>query len=118
VQSTITAERASFPFASFTGSYANHNWNHHMSEHAISLLWHGWTRESGFLTVARLLEAIERFNSALVKVCQDMRTDCIDVRSMSGKEEFFYDDCHFTEAGAHELARQISASLKLKRPGG
>ena len=91
-------------------------WNHHMSERAISLLWHGWTREGGFLTVARLLEAIERFNSALVKVCLDMRADCIDVRSMSGKEEFFYDDCHFTEAGAHELARRISAVHEAQTP--
>ena len=74
-------------------------WSDHLSERATALLWHGWTHDGGFWPVKTLVEAMERFNDALVKACWEMRADCIDLRSMSGNEAFFYDDCHFTEAG-------------------
>jgi GDSL-like Lipase/Acylhydrolase family len=91
-------------------------WSDHLSVHAVSLLWLGWTHDGHFLTVRALSEAMERFNDVLVRVCQEMGADYVDLRSMSGKEEFFYDDCHLTEAGSHELARLISVSFHPKHP--
>jgi hypothetical protein len=89
-------------------------WNDSLSAHAMSLLWLGWTRDGRFVTVPALAEAMDRFNDVIIKVCNELRADYIDLRSMSGKEEFFYDDCHFTDAGAHELARLVSASFQPK----
>ena len=39
-------------------------WSDHLSEHATSLLWHGWTHDGGFWPIKTLVEAMERFNNA------------------------------------------------------
>ena len=36
---------------------------------------------------------------------------------MSGREELFFDDCHFTEAGARVVARLVAGYL-LSHPEG
>jgi lysophospholipase L1-like esterase len=90
-------------------------WSDRLSPRAASLLWHGWTDDGRFWPVPTLRKAMDRFNAALIKVCQDTGTDYVDLVSMSGDEAFFYDDCHFTEAGASEVARLITASGLLER---
>lgn len=88
-------------------------WSDQLTENANALLWHGWTDDGRFWPVHTLRDAMDRFNDVLVKVCRDMGADCVDLRNMNGNEAFFYDDCHFTAAGAREVARQVSASLHI-----
>jgi hypothetical protein len=90
-------------------------WSDRLSPLAASRLWHGWTDDGRFWPVPTLRKAMDRFNGALIKVCQDTGTDYVDLVSMSGNEAFFYDDCHFTEAGASEVARLVAASGLLDR---
>jgi hypothetical protein len=35
----------------------------------------------------------------------------VDLRDMSGDPRWFYDDCHFNEAGAAEVARRLADHL-------
>jgi hypothetical protein len=84
-------------------------WTDHLSDRAASLLWLGWTHDGRFFTVEKLRQAMELYNHVLENVCTALGADWVDLRSMNGREEFFYDDCHFTEVGAREIADRVSA---------
>lgn len=71
-------------------------------------LWQGALSKGQYLSVERLREGMDRYNLVMRSVCRQMNVACIDLTSMNGHEEFFYDDCHFTEAGAREVARLIA----------
>jgi len=64
---------------------------------------------------------MERYNAVLQSVCREWDVAWIDLRSLQGREELFYDDCHFNEAGAREVAAIVAgpcqvASAKSARP--
>ncbi len=67
--------------------------------------WFGWLENGDYLSLAALRECMDRYNDATVSVCREMHVPCADLSSMNGREDFFYDDCHFTERGAEEVAR-------------
>ncbi len=37
-----------------------------------------------------------------------MRVEFVDLSSLNGQPQYFCDDCHFTEAGAREVARIVA----------
>ena len=80
-------------------------WSSEMSEASKDLLWMGALEEGRFLTETRLREAIELYNRTLREYCQQHQIGCIDLASMDGRETFFYDDCHFNEAGSQMVSR-------------
>ena len=80
-----------------------------LSERSSSLLCWGYDRDGNYLTVAALSQSLSLLNKTLIDVSNGLSANCIDLSSMNGREEFFYDDCHFTEAGATEVARQVAA---------
>jgi len=84
-------------------------WDAHLSPRSQSLLWMGWQQDQRCLTPAKLREGMERFNDTLRTVCQTLDLPCVDASSLSGGESLFYDDCHFNEQGAKELADLIAA---------
>ena len=55
---------------------------------------------------------MDAYDEALMTVCTEMNVACADLSSMNGSPEYFYDDCHFTEAGAAEVARLLEAHVK------
>ena len=65
----------------------------------------GALEEGRFLTETRLREAIELYNRTLREYCQQHQIGCIDLAAMDGQETFFYDDCHFNEAGSQMVSR-------------
>ena len=94
-------------------------WDEQLSPQAEALLWMGNTAEAGhYVSVAGLRQGIDRYNEVLQLVCDELRVACIDLRPLRGRAEFFYDDCHFNEAGAREVAGivapRLSAELGLR----
>jgi len=50
----------------------------------------------------------------LLKVCSDCQVECMDLASeMDGNETYFYDDLHFNEAGARQVAEVIAAHFSV-----
>jgi hypothetical protein len=78
------------------------------------LVWMGgigdFQRQSGceYYTVAALAEGMRRYNDAVVEVCAAEGVECIDLDAVIAKDgSMFYDDVHFTEAGARRVAEEI-----------
>ena len=44
-------------------------------------------------------------------VCESTDTPLVDLADMSGREEFFWDDLNFSEAGCREAARRIAPAV-------
>ncbi|MCY2988522.1 MAG: SGNH/GDSL hydrolase family protein [Planctomycetota bacterium] len=90
-------------------------WDRDLSPQALDRLWFGWFGRMGseqrYLSVARLQEGMQRYNEVLRVTCEELDVSCIDLRSMNGQAAFFYDDCHFNEAGAREVAALVARTL-------
>ena len=55
-----------------------------------------------------LAEGMKVFNQALIDECADAGEACIDLSVMNGRAEYFYDDCHYTEAGSAKVAELLA----------
>jgi len=91
-------------------------WTAGLPERAQQLLWLGRLDERHFLSVEKAREAMDLFNAALLEVCADSGVDCVDLSGMHGREEYYFDDVHYSEAGAAEVARRIAEELARGRP--
>jgi lysophospholipase L1-like esterase len=83
-------------------------WDKELSEGAKRLLWFGWMADGKYAAVDKLRERMDRYNAVLQNVCAELGVEFIDLSSLSGRQELFYDDCHFTEAGARAVAERIA----------
>ncbi|MBX7075644.1 MAG: SGNH/GDSL hydrolase family protein [Pirellulales bacterium] len=83
-------------------------WSDGLSPAAEKLLWLGYLDANRFLAAPPLRQCMDRYNDCLRDVCQEQQAPWIDLSVMSGRLVYFYDDCHFTEAGAHEVARIVA----------
>jgi len=79
-----------------------------LSEEARELLWFGRVADGRALDAGGMRAGIELFNRALQAECAAAEVPCIDLSSLSGRIDVFYDDCHFTEVGAQLVARKIA----------
>jgi lysophospholipase L1-like esterase len=86
-------------------------WSEGLSPAAEKLLWLGYLNANRFLAAPPLRQCMDRYNDCLRDVCQEQQAPWIDLSDMSGRLVYFYDDCHFTEAGAREVARIVAAGL-------
>lgn len=89
-------------------------WREQTAEEEEHLLWFGWLPDGTYLTARRLREGMDEFNRVMTEVCSSESIECVDLSPMSGRVEFFYDDCHFTEAGARDVARRVTAALTVQ----
>ncbi len=87
-------------------------WQDGLVEPVASRLWFGRMCDGRYLSCAELRRGMDLFNRALLDVCEELGVQCIDTSSISGNEAFFYDDCHFSEAGAREFAKLVLAQLR------
>jgi len=72
-------------------------------------LWMGTDGRGAYYTAGALRQGMDRYNSALLAVCARRGLECLDLAaSLSGRPGVFYDDCHFTAAGAREVAHQVA----------
>ena len=85
-------------------------WGAGLSEAARARLWMGdiSVERGEYLSAGAGRKGIDRHNEILLKVCRDLRAECISTEAMSGREDYFYDDFHYTEAGARALAQLVS----------
>lgn len=83
-------------------------WRKNLPPEIEARLWFGRIPSKGFLSSGSLRQAMDRYNNVTRHVCDVEGIDFADLSPMDGKAEFFYDDCHFTEAGAEEVARLIA----------
>jgi hypothetical protein len=83
-------------------------WKAGLSERGRALLWYFRMGDGRFLSVEKMREGMDAFNGALRKTCAELDVGFIDLGALAGREELFYDDCHFNEAGAREVARLMS----------
>ncbi len=72
--------------------------------------WFGWLPNGDYLSLAALRKAMDAYNQTLMQTCAESHIPCVDLSSMNGNGAFFYDDCHFTEAGAAKVAQLLAAA--------
>jgi lysophospholipase L1-like esterase len=93
-------------------------WRETISDSDSRELWFGWVGEDwpeaeGYFTPGALERAMASYNEALLGICRERALDCVDAAAEVAPEAaFFYDDIHFTEAGARRLAEVLAAHLK------
>lgn len=66
-----------------------------------------------YYTVDVLAEAMQRYNDTLLEVCRARHVECIDLaRQLPLNGRIFFDDMHFTEVGARQVAASIFEYLR------
>lgn len=98
-------------------------WRDDLPEAAKALLWLGGVGEfqraagSAYYAVGPLAVAMQRYNEVLLDVCKQRQLPCLDLAPAIPKDTtMFYDDTHFTEAGARAVATAIVQHLRQLVP--
>jgi lysophospholipase L1-like esterase len=90
-------------------------WREGLGPRARASLWMGSDAGGRFLPPGELRRGLDLYNRTLLAACVRLGLECADLGSLNGREDLFYDDCHFTEAGAREVARIVAAALEGRR---
>jgi hypothetical protein len=71
-----------------------------------------WCWTSG--ATAKLLQ---QMNVVIRDFCEEYQIRCVDLEGeMTGRAEYFYDDCHFTDAGCQRVAALVADCIQLTVP--
>lgn len=87
-------------------------WADDLPEAVQARCWFGWLANGDYLSIPALRAAMDAYNEALTMLCAEQGVLCVSLDAMNGVQEYFYDDCHFTEAGAHAVAQHVAAQLQ------
>jgi lysophospholipase L1-like esterase len=87
-------------------------WDEGLAPEREALLWMGETPGGGFVSPGELRRGLEEYHRAILSVSRRTGTPCVDLAGLSGDARWFYDDCHFNEAGAALVARRIAAAFE------
>ena len=74
-------------------------------------LWFIRRADGDFLPARRMLELMKSFNDVTASVATRMDVPFVRLSEMTGASDYFYDDCHFSEVGAEEVARRLSERI-------
>jgi lysophospholipase L1-like esterase len=82
------------------------------------LLWFGWSSGRKFYySVEAMAEGLARYNQKLLEVCQQRQVECVDLASALPKDTtIFYDDLHFNENGAAQVAKIVADYMAGRAP--
>lgn len=91
-------------------------WRNDLTAAEERLLWMGWVGHwpgaRGYLAAADAALAMDAYNRTLVILCRVNGLECYDLASSMPRDtSVFYDDFHFTKAGARMVARLLSDYL-------
>jgi lysophospholipase L1-like esterase len=93
-------------------------WREDLSASERDLLWTGGppldrvAPGAEYYSVGALAEGMRRYNARMLEVCRERGVECFDLAArMPRSVEFFWDDVHFTEAGARRVAELVAAHL-------
>jgi lysophospholipase L1-like esterase len=81
-----------------------------LSPEVAALIWE--STEDGAYSVEALEAMMDEFNATLLETCAQHHVECFDLAEFSGQPDVFYDDCHFTIAGAERLAQDLARRLR------
>lgn len=97
-------------------------WRADLSQRERDLLWFGgvgdFQKQPGmpYYSVEALAEGMSAYNTALIGICGARGIECIDLASTLPKDTtVLYDDAHFNESGAAQVAAAIAGYL-LEHP--
>ena len=82
-----------------------------VSPEVAALFWTGDDGHGRYFTIGQLRKGLDEYNQKLKEVCLRENVPCIDVTSMNGRVDCFYDEYHFNETGAREVARLVADGL-------
>ncbi len=86
-------------------------WRDDLPPEVAARCWFGWLEDGRYLTLGVLRSGMDQYNNALLNVCRDANVPCVDLSPMNGEAAYFYDDCHFTEEGAVNVANLVAPAL-------
>ena len=95
-------------------------WKDHMTAENEVLLTTGgvgdrdeWCRKKNYYSPAALAHGMEMYNEVLLDVCRQRHIFCIDLAARVPKDRrYFFDDMHFSEAGAQLVSDVVAAGIK------
>ncbi len=98
-------------------------WSDNMDEAALNQIYAGFigaditSPETKWYTASALERGLAAYNATLLTECAAQGILCVDAaQSMIGNASFFYDDFHFSEAGADHIAGRVAAAFKTEIP--
>lgn len=98
-------------------------WRPDLTQEEIGLLWGGGIdsfqlgKGVKYYSPSSLEMVMRQYNDALLAVCRERAIDCIDLAGVFPKDRaVFYDDVHFTEAGARKVAEILFEHLGPQLP--
>ncbi len=97
-------------------------WRSGLPPELASLLWFGNAGEplhnarNTYYSIDALAEGMAIYNARLLEICTATPATCIDVAAaLPGDTSIFYDDVHFNESGARQVAELVG--MELARAG-
>lgn len=93
-------------------------WRPDLTQAERDLLWFGWGPDDKFFySVEALAEGLEQYNEQVRQICRERQVECIDLaRLLPQDTTIFYDDVHFNENGARQVAEVIADYLRQHPP--
>ena len=98
-------------------------WKPDLSEDLKRLLWNGGVGDyvsedvNEYYAVEPLAEAMDMYNTTLLRICEERQIECVDLASALPKDTtVFYDDFHFNESGAEKVAELVVQYLLQNKP--
>jgi lysophospholipase L1-like esterase len=93
-------------------------WRPDLPPQLDDLLWFGWAQQGAeYYTAAALAAGLARFNAVLLDVCRVRGVECVDLAARLPRDAtVFYDDCHFNESGARQVATLLAERFALAAP--
>ncbi|HVN79444.1 MAG TPA: SGNH/GDSL hydrolase family protein [Terriglobia bacterium] len=93
-------------------------WRSDLTAEETALLWFGGVGDfqqlehQPYYTVKTLMEAMAMYNDRLKQVCRQHEVPCLDLASLIPSDTTcFYDDVHFNEGGARQVAHHVANYL-------
>jgi lysophospholipase L1-like esterase len=77
------------------------------------LYWFGRMADDRYLATAELRQGMDLYNRRTREVCKERGVEFVDLSNLNGDAKSFYDDCHYTEEGARQVARRVADYLLL-----
>lgn len=98
-------------------------WRPGMTQEDLDLLWMGGIgsfqlgKGHKYYSAAALDRIMQEYNAVLLEVCRGRAIDCIDLAQRLPKDRtVFYDDVHFNETGAAQVAQVLFEHLAPRVP--
>jgi lysophospholipase L1-like esterase len=81
------------------------------------ILWGGKLADGRYLTERAMRDGYDVYRQALLDVAKEMNVECVDLSSLSGRSELFYDGAHFNVEGARRVGNLVGDYFLAHRSG-